>query len=611
MTRYEDMSKQQLLEELGRLQGEVRRIEPGVADPQVADIKRLIHELEVHQVELEMQNRELRETHQLLEESRNRYADLYDFAPLAYCTFDEKGCIQEINLTGASVLGVERERLLGKPFTAVVSMPDKQPFWEHLNRCFRDRQTVTTELVLSIKQRGRFIVQAASTPVVRADGSVSGCRTALTDISERKRTENALRFLAKASATLALSLDYRETFDAVVQIAVPELADCCIIDTLDDTNRLALHAVVHVDSMKEKLVGELWRRFPPGEDPAHGVARVVHTKQREIHPPLSDSQTAVPLGPLSDDQPRFLRELGTRAYLCVPLLARGRMLGAMTLILAEADRRFDASDVALAEDLAQRAALALDNARLYEQARRAVRSRDDVLAVVSHDLRSPLNLVLIAAHSLARSREGSGDKHLQKIHRAVERMDHMIRDLLDMSSIEAGHLSIRPERLGLGSLIAEVAEMLGPQAAERKLRLEVKPPTNAELEILCDRERVLQVFANLGGNAIKFTPAGGSVTIGAERIGLEVRFAIRDTGTGIRPDRLAHVFDRYWQAEETAKKGTGLGLFIAKGIVEAHGGRITVESIDGEGSTFSFTLPLATPSAEQPPVPEREHALHK
>jgi len=193
------------------------------------------------------------------------------------------------------------------------------------------------------------------------------------------------------------------------------------------------------------------------------------------------------------------------------------------------------------------------------------------------------------------------------IRRSADRMNRLILNLLDVASIEAGRLVIEKKRDRVGSLVRDAIEMQQVLATAKTLALEAKIAAPDDLEVMCDRERLLQVFANLIGNAIKFTPEGGSITVGVEARGPEVRFAVNDTGPGILEDALPHVFDRFWQAQKTARLGTGLGLSIAKGIVEAHGGRIWVESQLGIGTKFFFTLPLGSPDARQVTVDNRVH----
>jgi len=240
------------------------------------------------------------------------------------------------------------------------------------------------------------------------------------------------------------------------------------------------------------------------------------------------------------------------------------------------------------------AAMVLQSARLNSEAQRASRAREDLLAVVAHDLRNPLSTILISALVLqeppAPNNPGAAPKKLgERIHRAASRMDGLIKDLLDLAAIEAGHLAVAREPHQALTLVTDAVEMMLPLASAKGLQLSVRVECE-DLLLSCDRGRVLQVFSNLIGNAVKFTPAGERITVlGAIEDG-GFRFTVEDTGPGIPADQLPHIFDRYWQADSTDRRGIGLGLSIAAGIVAVHGGRVWAESQVGSGSSFHFTL---------------------
>jgi signal transduction histidine kinase/DNA-binding response OmpR family regulator len=283
-----------------------------------------------------------------------------------------------------------------------------------------------------------------------------------------------------------------------------------------------------------------------------------------------------------------------RGWLGAPLIGRdGATLGLVHLC----DRRdgdFSESDEAVLTQLAQTASVAIENARLYEEMSRAVKVRDEVVAVVSHDLRNPLNALIMAA-AMAEKRPDDAAAvraRLAVIRRSADRMERLIGDLLDVTRIDAGNLVLARERLSAGALVDEAVQSQRSLAESHSLTLRAEVPDGLPA-ILGDRDRLFQVFANLLGNAVKFTPEGGSIVVSAALVGARVRFTVRDTGPGIAPEHLPHVFDRFWQDRRTAGQGTGLGLSIVKGIAEAHGGEVSVESAPGEGSAFSFTLPLA------------------
>jgi signal transduction histidine kinase len=292
-----------------------------------------------------------------------------------------------------------------------------------------------------------------------------------------------------------------------------------------------------------------------------------------------------------------------RDTLIAPLVSRhGRTLGTLQL-WGKKDGRFTESDQAVLTQLAQMCSVALENARLYKAAQDATRTRDDLVAIVSHDLRNPIHTINMATGFLLETtptddRRMATRRQLEIIQRAANRANRLIRDLLDVARIQAGGLAVEPVPVEVRSLVQEAVDAVSPLASANELTVTSDVGDDVS-GVASDRDRVLQVFANLTGNAIKFTPKGGSITIRAHAAGAQVTFAVSDTGPGIPPEHLTHVFDRYWQAKTTAKLGAGLGLSIAKGIVEAHGGQIWVESELGKGASFMFTLPaVPLPAAE-------------
>jgi signal transduction histidine kinase len=285
---------------------------------------------------------------------------------------------------------------------------------------------------------------------------------------------------------------------------------------------------------------------------------------------------------------RQLRAAAPDSVIAVPMLVGDKLLGAIGLLSSAGP--YCHADLHFAEALAHRAALAIENARLHRKAEQAVRARDDVLAIVAHDLRSPLGAILLQADALRRDMR----KPAEALQRAANRMSRLIQDLLDVTRMEAGRLSIEQARIPARQVASDSIEAHKAIAAARSIELGLNLGQDLP-EVWADRERLLQVLENLIGNALKFTQPGGRIIIGAEPSDGQVLFSVADTGAGIAPDHLAHLFDRFWRARSTERQSAGLGLSIAKGIVEAHGGRIWVESTLGRGSTFSFTIPAAPP----------------
>jgi signal transduction histidine kinase len=294
---------------------------------------------------------------------------------------------------------------------------------------------------------------------------------------------------------------------------------------------------------------------------------------------------------------RGLRGLGVTSYMVVPMIARGHVVGAFSVLSGESRRRYGPYDLEVATHLARRAALAVDNARLYEESRAATRLREELLAVVSHDLKNPLGAINLAANLLARKLsatpfEAKVRKQVETIQRSCGRMDRLIGDLLDLASIQTGRLKVELGREEVVALVQEAVEEQAAGAIEKGVALLAHIDAARSLSVVADRSRLLQVFGNLIGNAVKFCRSGDSVIIAAEPRGNDLAFSVTDNGPGISEGDLLHIFEPYWSGARNAQRGTGLGLYISKGIVEAHGGRLWVDSQVGVGSTFFFTIPM-------------------
>ncbi len=573
----------------------LRELEATAASRPSVETDRLIHDLEVHELELEMQNRELRESQVLLEESRARLADLYDFAPVAYLTLDPESRIVEANLTAAAFFSIERGSLLGTRLSGLVSSKDGRALREHIKRCCDEHVRVECELTFSPRRRPPVIAHVASVPLSSATGEAAGCKTTLTDITAFKRAQETLQFLARASSVLASSFDCRATLADVARHAVPVLADICIIDLMEAGVLRRLDVAFAGPALGDRLAA--FRTAPVRPDERTTIGKAMRAKEAFLFPDLS-------VGSLVSTADGFDHELlikaaGARSMMVVPMVVRDVVHGVITLIAAESGRRYSGTSLATARDLATQAAMAVENARLYERAQRAVRAREDILSFVSHDLRNPLMGIQLTTETLLRGVPGEerrkGWKQIERIRRGAQQMRHMIDDLLDVASIDSGRLTVHPAIHDLGRLFDDASALLAPLAADKGVELRFDPPKD-KLILRCDRDRIIQVLSNLVGNAIKFTPQGGSIVVCAQPVENRGLITVSDSGPGISPAVRPYIFERFWQAQSGAGKGRGLGLYISKGLVEAQDGKIWVDSRPDGGSVFSFTLSLASPA---------------
>jgi signal transduction histidine kinase len=296
----------------------------------------------------------------------------------------------------------------------------------------------------------------------------------------------------------------------------------------------------------------------------------------------------------------ILRALAPASMMMVPLRSRERVLGALLFARDATEKAYDDDDVVLAVELAQRAASAVDNAQLYRRAQQAIRAREDVLSVVSHDLRNPLAVISMCTTSLTKSGLGDDERNqeaIRAIQESTQWAQRLIQDLLDVAAIDAGGLSLtrRPEDPVV--LVTRAALYFEELAATSSIVLETDLPERLPT-VLCDADRMLQAFGNLIANALKFTPKGGVILLGAASEGGSVRFFVQDNGPGIPDEDVPHIFDRFWTARRDSRtRGTGMGLAIVRGIAEAHGGRVWAERGSSGGAMFNLLIPVAAPAA--------------
>ncbi|WP_233166140.1 ATP-binding protein [Archangium sp. Cb G35] len=388
-------------------------------------------------------------------------------------------------------------------------------------------------------------------------------------------------FMAEASVLLASSLDYRTSLSQLARLLVPVWADCCVMDLLGPSGaeRIAMTALE-----------------PAGQRPG-GVSFVAQVLASHPWVALPAHSEHLPEGHTPVERAEWS---GFPSNLRLLIRVRGRTLGVLSLISSRPER-YGPADLSLFETLAQRIATAVDSALLFQQAQEAVRWREELLAVVSHDIKTPLlvvrmnaEMLLHAARPPGEERRRQGRRHLETILQAADQMRDLIGGILDRARLQGMPMALAPEPWPVDALFQQAAQVLRPLALEKSqnLVMEVCPGVP---RVRADRERVLQVLSNLVGNAIKFTPASGTVTLRARQVDGMVRISVKDNGPGIAPEDVPHLFERFWRASGVSERGTGLGLSIVKSIVEAHGGSLWVETWPGVGSTFFFTLPAAEP----------------
>ncbi len=567
----------------------------------------------------------LRRTVEALRRSRAGSRAVVEGAFDCIITMDHEGRITAFNPAAERTFGYPRAAVIGRRMAEVIIPP---PLRERHHRAMA-HYLATGE--------GPILGRRLELTALRADGSefpieltINVIRLAdetpiftgyLRDITERKQaeeervrllgaeqtarrgaeaSERRLAFLAEASAVLASSLECQATLEQVARLAVPVLADYCVINLVEGT-RMRRVATAHADPSKQPLVERL-REFSPDPASMKRVARVMRSGVSAMVTSLDVASAAAAFP--NREHREIVLALAPRSYMLVALRARDRTLGTMTFVAAESGRRYGPPDLALAEELARRAAMAIDNARLYEserhartEAEAATRARDAFLATVSHELRTPLSPILSWARMLQKGTlDADKARHaLETIERSARSEAQLIEDLLDVSRIIAGKLRLDVRRVDLVPVIRAGIAVVQPAADAKNIRVQAILDPEAGT-VAGDPERLQQVAWNLLSNAVKFTPEGGRVQVVLKRLHAHVEVAVSDTGQGIRPQFLPRIFQRFEQADSSmtrAHGGLGLGLAIVRHIVELHGGSVHAESAgEGRGAVFTVKLPL-------------------
>ncbi len=402
--------------------------------------------------------------------------------------------------------------------------------------------------------------------------------------AEAEAAHDRTAFLLEASIVLSSSLAFGENLGRLAELSVPRFADLCLVEVVSESRpvpRLIAHA--HRDAAEGMRVQEHRWVHPPDLEAALGVANVMRTGMSELHEPVE--------GALRESMAFVGANL--RSLVVAPIVARQKVFGAITFA-SLGERRLTAVDKELAELIGRRAGIAIDNALLFAEAQRSTRAMEDVLAIVSHDLRNPLSAIRLNTASLLRvdgPQQARVQRHAAAIERSSATMSRLIADLLDYTNIQRGTLALERRDAQASEILGAVSELCSGVAVERHVDLDVAT-NGAEIDVDADVDRVAQALANIVTNAINVTPSGGRVAVSGRVDGKDLVFVVEDAGPGLSEEELARVFDRYWRSAGSNYRGTGLGLAIAKGIAEAHGGRIWGESQVGKGSRFYLAVPV-------------------
>ncbi len=534
----------------------------------------------------------------------------------AVITTDTNGRVTSLNPVAELLTGWTREDARGEPLERVfriVNEESRQPVENPALRALRDGRVVglANHTLLIARDGSERAIDDSAAPIRDEQGEVLGVVLIFRDVTARRQDDERLRqseqtsrFLADASTTLAELTDYQSTLQRLASLAVPAFADWCIVDMREADGRVRRLAVTHADPAKAPLAHELTRRPPPRPSGKHGVMKVLRTGEPLWLAAVPDSL----LQEAAEDEAhlRVLRQLGLRSSICVPIRSRATMHGALTFATAESGRIYDRTHLATAEDLAQRAAVAIDNTHLVAALKDSDRRKDEFLAMLAHELRNPLAPIRTSVQIVRAKSPAVPELQwaTEVIERQVHQMARLVDDLLDVSRITRGKIELRKERVELAAIVRSAVEASRPLIENRGHELTVTVPSQP-IHLEADPTRLAQVLLNLLNNAAKYMDRAGRIWLTAERAGDEVVIRVRDTGIGIPAEMLPRIFDLFTQVDrslERAEGGLGIGLTLVRRLVEMHGGTVEAHSEGpGRGSEFVVRLPIAGPAEDREP----------
>ncbi len=533
------------------------------------------------------------EYQEALEQSEERFRALIQYSADAIQLISAEGHVLYSSDSVEHVLGYKPEEIQGASPEGFIHPDDLSFFMEQFQSLLqKPGEQVTLEYRVKHKNGSWVWIEATGTNYLH-DPRIQAIVGNFRNITERKHQEERQQLLNAISEKLVSSLDHQLTLQEIAQLIVPAMADYCRIAVLDEQQQIREIVANHIEPEKIALVRELYEQYKDRANSSHGLQKLLETGQPELITVVTPEVVA----PFLQENPAILpiiHALGLTSYMGIPLTARDKVIGAVTFSSTQPQRCYTHDDLAFAQELARRIALTLDNAHLYAEAQKAITLRDDFISIASHKLRTPVTSLKLYIQVLQKQFGRRGEERLAtsfaKMDAQLNKLTLLIEDLLNVSRIEYGKLYFQEDWFDLNEVVKETVEQIQSTTSKHRIRIEGR---TSQL-VWGDRDRIGQVLTNLLTNAVKFSPLADTIIVQLTAAQDAVVVSVQDFGIGIEKEHINHIFDRFHRVSDPEEKtypGLGIGLYIAREIIQRHGGTLTVESEKWKGSLFSFTLP--------------------
>ncbi len=538
---------------------------------------------------LAIENARLYTEAKAVDELQKKLAAVVESSDDAIISKSIEGIITSWNKGATRLYGYKPEEIIGQPVSVLMPADKKDDFPMIMKKLQEGKRIEHYETKRKTKDGQVLDVAITVSPIRNVEGKIIGASKVARDITERKRNEERQEFLEQASKILGSSIDYELTLKNVGKLIVPYLADYCRIVVVNEEKQIKEIAVNHVESKKLPLVRELYDIYKDDKKNTAGVDKLLETgkpERMDITPELYKS--------INPKVASIIKQLNLRSYMGMPMKVGNRIVGALTFSLTRENRFYTKHDLKLAQELADRAALAIENSRLYTESQKAVALRDDFISVASHELRTPITSLKMYNQGLQMHLKKEGNDQLisplVRMENQINKLTVLVSDLLNVSKLQHGKLEFDMEEIDLNELVKEAVDAI--QTTEDGHRIIVSGEVSAK--VYADKYRINQVVTNLLTNAIKYSPDSDRVVVQLIQEKNNAIVSVEDFGLGIDKEHQNKIFDQFYRVtskEEKTYPGLGMGLYISKEIVKRHGGDIKVSSRKGKGSRFSFTLP--------------------